>query len=325
MSAYLHSGFQRMDRFSAREQPFFFLIDFEVQQVEVYSPDELKETGICVQFAGFQNTEVSAPSDQEIVLKSVPSSFQEYQKGFEIVQQHLQQGNSYLINYTCESPVTLNTSLKTLFGASAAKYKIYAPGRFVCFSPETFVQIRDNTISTEPMKGTIEADLENAAAQLLENKKETAEHYTVVDLLRNDLSHVADDVTVQNFRRLDLIKTAQKDLLAMSSEITGQLRPEFCGKIGSVLQELLPAGSVLGAPKKKTLEIIKEAESHDRGFYCGIAGYFDGHNLDSCVMIRFIEARKGNLFFKSGGGITHLSTAEEEYEEMKNKIYVPVH
>jgi para-aminobenzoate synthetase component 1 len=73
------------------------------------------------------------------------------------------------------------------------------------------------------------------------------------------------------------------------------------------------------------MEIILEAENYSRGFYTGVCGWFDGENLDSCVMIRFIEKEKEKLFFKSGGGITHLSTFADEYEEMKNKIYVPIY
>ena len=91
------------------------------------------------------------------------------------------------------------------------------------------------------------------------------------------------------------------------------------------MKTLLPAGSILGAPKPKTLEIILEAENYDRGFYTGVCGWFDGVNLDSCVMIRFIEKESGKLYFKSGGGITHLSNFADEYQEMKNKIYVPIH
>ena len=88
------------------------------------------------------------------------------------------------------------------------------------------------------------------------------------------------------------------------------------------MKTLLPAGSILGAPKSKTLEIILKAENYDRGFYTGVSGWFDGQNLDSCVMIRFIEKENGKLFFKSGGGITHLSKFADEYTEMQNKIYV---
>ena len=175
------------------------------------------------------------------------------------------------------------------------------------------------------MKGTIDASKENAIEVLKNDVKEKAEHYTVVDLLRNDLSIVADKVKLDEFQRIDFLQTQQKNLYAMSSEISGTLKPEFRGKIGSILKELLPAGSILGAPKKKTLEIILEAENYERGFYTGVCGWFDGEDLDSCVMIRFIEKENDKLFFKSGGGITHLSKFADEYQEMKNKIYVPIH
>ena len=111
----------------------------------------------------------------------------------------------------------------------------------------------------------------------------------------------------------------------MSSKIVGKVKQEYNGKIGSLLQKLLPAGSILGAPKPKTLEVILEAENYDRGWYTGVCGWFDGRNLDTCVMIRFIEKDGDELYFKSGGGITHLSRLEDEYEEMKNKIYVPIY
>jgi para-aminobenzoate synthetase component I len=102
------------------------------------------------------------------------------------------------------------------------------------------------------------------------------------------------------------------------------LSPNYLSQLGDIIFAMLPAGSVTGAPKKKTLEIIENAENYDRGFYTGIAGYFDGQNLDSCVLIRFIENEKGQLFYKSGGGITAQSNANDEYQELIDKIYVPV-
>lgn len=76
--------------------------------------------------------------------------------------------------------------------------------------------------------------------------------------------------------------------------------------------------------RKKTLEIIEEAESYERGYYTGIFGIFDGKDLDSAVMIRFIENINGNLYFKSGGGITFMSNPEQEYQELIDKVYVPI-
>lgn len=325
MKTNYHPNFDRMDELSLLKVPFFFMIDFTMKQVEIYQENEIIESDLSVDFQKFKKLKSSLGVSGDFHLDTFPESQELYEKGFRNVQQHLRLGNSYLVNYTRETPIEINADLKEIFHRSKAKYKLLYKDEFVCFSPETFVEIVDNKIFTHPMKGTIDASVPNAMEVLKNDKKEKAEHYTVVDLLRNDLSMVADGVQVDEFQRMDFIKTQQKNLYAMSSEISGDLRPEFQGKIGSIMRTLLPAGSILGAPKPKTMEIILESEGYERGWYTGICGWFDGKNLDSCVMIRFIEQRDGEFFFKSGGGITHLSCLEDEYQEMKNKIYVPIY
>jgi len=173
------------------------------------------------------------------------------------------------------------------------------------------------------MKGTMDATLPDAENQLLNNEKELAEHYTIVDLIRNDLSMVSKNVKVERFRYIEHIKTNRNELLQMSSEISGELPLNYYETLGDLIFKLLPAGSISGAPKKKTVEIIRQAEQYDRGFYTGIFGIFDGENLDSGVMIRFIEQTAEGLFYKSGGGITAKSNCSEEYQELIAKIYVP--
>ena len=320
-----HPNFDLMDELSLKKVPFFFMVDFLLEKVEVFQENEIKEESLLIDFQNFKNMKTTEAENAEIELKILSESAEIYRKGFDFVQENLRQGNSYLTNYTMKSEIAINLTLKEIFYHSKAKYKVWYNDEFVFFSPETFVEIIDGQIYTHPMKGTIEASIENAVEILKNDVKEKAEHFTVVDLLRNDLSMVADEVQVDEFQRIDFIKTQQKDLYAMSSKISGKLKPEFQNKIGTVMKTLLPAGSILGAPKPKTLEIIAEAENYDRGFYTGVCGWFDGENLDSCVMIRFIEKENGKLFFKSGGGITHLSKFADEYKEMKNKIYVPIH
>ncbi|MDO4224354.1 MAG: aminodeoxychorismate synthase component I [Bergeyella zoohelcum] len=311
-----------MDRLSEEKVPFFFMIDFLAENIEISSEKDLESSQIKFDFQVNKNNK---KLPKNFGLTSFPPTKEDYKKGFEMVQKHLQKGNSYLINYTKKTEIETNLSLEEIFEYSEAKYKILYPNHFVCFSPETFIKIIDNQVFTYPMKGTIDADIDNATELLKNDKKEKAEHYTVVDLLRNDLSQIADNVQVTDFQRIDFIRTKQKNLYAMSSEILGRIKPKFQNKIGSILQKLVPAGSILGAPKPKTLEIILEAENYDRGWYTGICGWFDGKNLDSCVMIRFIEKEGEKLYFKSGGGITHMSQLDDEYEEMKNKIYVPIY
>ncbi|MEC5394120.1 aminodeoxychorismate synthase component I [Bergeyella sp. RCAD1439] len=315
-----------MDQLALARVPFFFMFDFLMQQSIVCPEDSLEEKGLFIDFPNFTNTKTKDTSSKKTLeIKAFPEDLAAYQKGFEIVQNHLKQGNSYLVNYTRKTPIELNLSLEEIHLRAKAKYKIYYKDRFVCFSPETFVEINNDVISTHPMKGTIDAAKPDAAQQLKNNPKEKAEHYTVVDLLRNDLSTVADHVQVVDFQRIDYLETNRKNLFAMSSEIKGVIKPEYQNKIGSLMRNLLPAGSILGAPKPKTLQIVLEAEKYNRGWYSGVSGWFDGKNLDSCVMIRFIEKENNRFFFKSGGGLTHQSQLQEEYEEMKNKIYVPVY
>ncbi|QQQ30471.1 aminodeoxychorismate synthase component I [Chryseobacterium indoltheticum] len=320
-----HQKFIQMDELSHQKVPFFFIIDFLVDKVEIFTEDEIGKNVLLIDFQGFSNVKKQEDLDKKIEWRSFPESLKSFKKGFDHVQKNIRQGNSYLTNYTRKTKIETNLSLEEIFHHSQAKYKVLYKDFFVFFSPETFVKIVDDKILTFPMKGTIDASVENAAEVLKNDKKEKAEHYTVVDLLRNDLSMVADDVKVDKFQHIDFLKTKQKDLYAMSSEISGNLKSEFKGKVGSIMQKLLPAGSILGAPKPKTLEIILEAEGFERGFYTGVCGWFDGKNLDSCVMIRFIEKEGDQLYFKSGGGITHMSKLEDEYQEMKNKIYVPIH
>jgi para-aminobenzoate synthetase component 1 len=111
--------------------------------------------------------------------------------------------------------------------------------------------------------------------------------------------------------------------LQVSSQISGDLDYDYFSGLGDIFEKLLPAGSISGAPKKKTVEIIRKAETYDRGYYTGICGYYDGKNLDSGVMIRFIEDINGEFYYKSGGGITVNSNIWDEYNEMIDKVYVP--
>lgn len=325
MNSSFHQNFDLMDELSQKKVPFFFMIDFLMENVEIFTENEIEKTGLKIDIKGFKTDINEQEFPREIILESFPPSEDSYKKGFDIVQNHLKKGNSYLVNYTCKTEIKTNLSLENLYQISQAKYKVLYPENWMFFSPETFIEIIDNELFTYPMKGTIDAEIENAADILKNNEKEKAEHYTVVDLLRNDLSMIADDVKLDEFQKIDFLKTRQKNLLAMSSKISGKLKPEFKGKIGSIMKTVLPAGSVLGAPKPKTLEIILEAENYSRGFYTGVCGWFDGENLDSCVIIRFIEKENDKLYFKSGGGITHLSNFADEYQEMKNKIYVPIY
>lgn len=317
--------FQKMNLLGAAREAFLFVIDYgRTNDSMILSPHEAAANGIFYNINGVTNGSMpSRPGIKNSKFERFPPSFEIYQKGFDVVMKHLRFGNSYLVNLTSRTRIEMSLDLTSVYDDSAAPYRLLCRDEFVCFSPESFVRIDNNQIASFPMKGTIDAGIPDAGMIILQDKKETAEHYTIVDLIRNDLSMVAKNVHVPRFRFIDRIATNRKDLLQVSSEIRGELPADWHCHLGDLMNALLPAGSVTGAPKEKTLEIISEAENYHRGFYTGVFGFFNGQSLDSGVMIRFIQKEDGQFFYKSGGGITVYSDARSEYEEMINKVYVP--
>lgn len=319
---------------------------------------------------------ISEEEISETTWQIEPPLYEDYERSFNIVKSNIMAGNSYLTNLTCRVPVSCNLSLEEIFHRAKGKYKLLLRRKrtqaedkahlkeenieenltpFVCFSPETFVRIKGGRIYSYPMKGTLDASLPDAEKQLMEDRKEAAEHATIVDLIRNDLSRVAEDVRVDKYRYIDVLHTNKGNILQTSSEISGRLPEDYPHHLGEILDAQLPAGSITGAPKDKTMQIIQEAEGYDRGFYTGIMGIYNQGELNSAVMIRFIEEEtspvdfetdgeknfkasegKGDeasegkrdeasrkLYFKAGGGITSKSDCRKEYEEVIQKIYLP--
>lgn len=319
----------QINALEAKNKPFLFIIDFKAQGGYVIEEQELD-----ARFVRFETPTLREHQPRKLILNHKnkllvwnlsPLFIQDYTNKFERVKEQIQKGNSFLANLTQPTDIETNATLEELYDMGFAKYKLWLKNRFAVLSPECFVQIKEDIISSYPMKGTIDASLPNAEEIILTNPKEKAEHATIVDLIRNDLSSVATNVKVEKYRYIDKLTTNKGDLLQVSSKISGELRKNYHQKLGDILFALLPAGSISGAPKHKTLEIIDETEGYDRGFYTGIFGWFDGRNLDSGVMIRFIEQKDNQYIFKSGGGITSQSEVQEEYNELIQKIYVPLH
>lgn len=310
-------------------------------------------------------------NSSETTWQIEPPLYDDYERSFNIVKSNIWAGNSYLTNLTCRVPVSCNLSLEDIFHRAKGKYKLLLRKKrtqaedkthlkeeeeaqnkahlkeenieenlnpFVCFSPETFIRIKGGRIYSYPMKGTLDASLPDAEKQLMEDEKEAAEHATIVDLIRNDLSRVAENVRVDKYRYIDVLHTNKGDILQTSSEISGRLPEDYPHHLGEILAAQLPAGSITGAPKDKTMQIIQEAEGYNRGFYTGIMGIYDQGELNSAVMIRFIEEEvfpskteeeknseaSRKLYFKAGGGITSKSDCRKEYEEVIQKIYLPI-
>jgi len=312
-----------MNEYGRNKIPFVFLIDFDMQKPDVFRIDELEKNCIWISMPEFSNRNINRKTI-DFVFEKEPVELDSYNKAFEIVKSAINRGDTFLLNLTFPTDLKTNLSLDKIFDHGKAKYKLKFKDQFVVFSPESFIKINGNLISSYPMKGTMDASIKNAEKRLMEDIKEISEHNTIVDLIRNDLSMVAKNVKVEKFRYIEKIKTHEKELLQTSSEISGELPANWNETIGEIIYKLLPAGSISGAPKKKTVEIIHEAEGYDRGYFTGVFGYFDGYSLDSAVMIRYIEKQKDHLIYKSGGGITYYSKCEQEYKELIDKVYIAI-
>jgi len=314
-------GFETINHLGQSHTPFLFIISYDKTKIFAQALDAL-DGDIFYKLEEWRNYPVKK-RDKNFTFSKSPVHFQHYKKAFAQILEEIRSGNTYLLNLTFQTPIKTNLDLKEIFTYAKAKFKLYFKDQFICFSPERFVDIQNDTIATYPMKGTIDADLPNAEETILNNQKEMAEHIMIVDLMRNDLGIVGIDVKVEKFRYVEKIKAGKKELLQVSSKIIAVLQENWREKIGTLLDALTPAGSITGTPKRSTVRIINTTEDYDRGFYTGVFGVFDGKDLRSGVMIRFIEEKNGQLFYKSGGGITLDSEAQSEYEELNDKIYLP--
>lgn len=347
----------KINRLASQDEPFLFVINYQGDKAFIRQLSDINPEECLFDFEGRGNSsdEMKNNSEKiaEISWQIAPPLYEDYERSFGIVKNNIMAGNSYLTNLTCKVPVSCNLSLEEIFHRAKGKYKLLLRRKrtqaedkahlkeeaqnkahlkeenieenltpFVCFSPETFVRIKGGRIYSYPMK-TLDASLPNAEKLLMEDRKEAAEHATIVDLIRNDLSRVAEDVRVDKYRYVDVLHTNKGDILQTSSEISGRLPEDYPHHLGEILDVQLPAGSITGAPKDKTMQIIQEAEGYDRGFYTGIMGIYDQGELNSAVMIRFIEEDEDRMYFKAGGGITSKSDCRREYEEVIQKIYLP--
>lgn len=310
--------FDEMNRLGDSRTPFIFIIDFLKENAYVLP---LKDLNDDIQYQINANDSVF---NGLVRLDFHPISLENYRIKFENVQNAFKTENIDLINLTCETPIEINLNLEEIYHHTNAKYKLLVKNKFVCFSPETFVQIKNSKIVSYPMKGTIDASIIDAEQKILSDPKEIEEHQITVDGVIKELKKIADNVEVKKFRYLDKVVTRDSTLLQVSSEISGDLPKNYHSQLGTIFNHLLPAVSICGSPKLKAFELIQSVEGYSRGFYSGVFGIYDGNNLDSAVLIRFIEEKSGEFFFKSGGGITVQSDLKNEYNELISKIYVPI-
>ncbi len=188
-------------------------------------------------------------------------------------------------------------------------------------SPETLVKVVNKKAMTFPLAGTkprgktIEQD-KMFEQELLNDKKERAEHNMLVDLGRNDIGKISEfgSVHVEEYMKIHKFST----VMHIGSTVTGTVKSDKDAL--DALDAILPAGTLSGAPKVRAMEIIDELENEKRGIYGGAIGYLDfSGNVDTCIAIRLAFKKNGKVFVRSGAGIVMDSNPESEYEECINK------
>ncbi len=172
--------------------PFLFFIDFEMQKPKAWRINEIKSDELLFEINGFSNAPKSKIGKNASFNLEIESSLDtQYESKFSRVMHYLNRGDSFVTNLTIKTKIHTNHTLHELFYLVNARYKIWYKEKFLVFSPEIFIQIKNRKIFSFPMKGTIDATIPDAKEVILNDQKELAEHVTIVDLLRNDLSSIA--------------------------------------------------------------------------------------------------------------------------------------
>ena len=267
----------------------------------------------------------------------LPSNWQEvtsaadYEKAIARIHHHLRQGDTYQVNYTVQLKQDLSANPFAIYNRMVveqeAGYNAYVEHdemAVISMSPELFFEQNDRELTTRPMKGTTQRgvteqeDLE-LASWLEQDPKNRSENMMIVDLLRNDMNRISE-VGSERVERLCQVEQ-YSTVWQMTSTIKSQLREDV--DLVAIFRSLFPCGSITGAPKIATMEIIRDLEPQPRGVYCGTIGLLlpNGKRIFN-VAIRTIQLYQEKAIYGVGGGITWDSTWESEYREIHQKAAV---
>ena len=243
-------------------------------------------------------------------------------------QEHIEAGDIFQLvlsqrfhRQTSAEPLTLYRALRSINPSPYMFHLKMDNFDIIGASPELLVKVEDKEIEIRPIAGTQkrgrdEAEDARLADKLLKDEKERAEHLMLVDLGRNDVGRAAvfDSVYVKEF----MVVEYYSHVMHIVSDVRGKL---MNGKdIFDALYSGFPAGTLTGAPKIRAMEIIHDLEPHRRGVYSGAVGYFDfTGDMNTCIAIRSMVIKDGNIYFQSGAGIVFDSDPDKEFEETLNK------
>lgn len=265
----------------------------------------------------------------EIKIKS-KINYKEYSQAIKQIKREIANGNTYEVNYTYDYKVKTDLDGFELYNSILPKqttpYNSYIKNEYeeiLSFSPELFFKLKSNKITTKPMKGTIKRGTsevkDKANIEFLKNDiKNRAENVMIVDLLRNDLGRIAKTGTVKVDKLFEI--ETHKTLHQMTSEISAELYDNCT--LYDIFNAIYPCGSITGAPKISTMDIIEKVETGKREIYCGAIGLITPEKTVFSVPIRILQKHNNQKDFscRVGGAIVWDSTAKEEWEETLTKI-----
>ena len=302
------------------------IINVKNNNVSIFYNSTYSSNDIDAIFNDISNTKVVQKIIKPININARVTK-EDYIKNVVAIQKHLQSGDIYEMNYCQEfyvdnlllDPFTLFTKLNNLSQAPFSSFYRINSHFCICASPERYLKKTSSKIFSQPIKGTIKKldnillDKQNQTA-LLNSSKDLSENFMIVDLVRNDLSKIAQQNTV-NVDELAALYT-YKEVHHLISKISCDLDEKY--SIVDILKSSFPMGSMTGAPKIKSMELIEKFEDTMRGLYSGSIGYIDPKkDFDFNVVIRsvFYNEQSQYLSFMVGGAITIDSDPELEYEE----------
>ena len=271
----------------------------------------------------FKNFSPKEPDKKANLFLKENITFDEYKKDIEEIKNLISNGTTYEVNYTCSNDVYTDSEGYNLFlnliKNQKTPYCAYIKNDFeeiLSFSPELFFKIENNKIITKPMKGTVKrkGEDEKEINFLKNDTKNLAENTMIVDLLRNDLSKIKNskNITVDKLFEVETHKTLHQ----MTSTISASL-DEI--NLKDILSSIFPCGSITGAPKVSTMEIIDKIERYKRNIYCGAIGIIHKEKMEFSVPIRILEKKENKFQFYQGGAIVWKSDVLDEWEECRTK------
>lgn len=316
------------DKFELLKENYYLVGYIRYEAKDVFLGKQITSKTPLLYFEAFENFEKfePKPNPKEVFLFPKPDiTFDDYKKGFDTIKDEISQGNTYEVNYTFDFSINTEYSAKDIYHyflqIQKTPYNAFLSNDYetiLSFSPELFFRKNGRHVLTKPMKGTIsrgKTELEdNKNIEFLHNdEKNRAENVMIVDLLRNDLGRISKTGSVKVSKLFEI--ETHKTLHQMTSEVESELRDDI--SLYKLFESIFPCGSITGAPKISTMNIIDKVEVGKRDVYCGAIGLIHGDFCEFSVPIRILQKTTDSSVYKyrAGGAIVWDSEVKDEWDE----------